>query len=134
MLLFWLWYLYLMVTHNMLRTHDGKKDFSLKNIRFVPALEIIKSLYRSKNWDYSFVCTYLWVTLSYKYHGSRRHQSNHQYDTKECHPYTDYIPERTSFLFSSTDYYGYIIMESYLSWIYNLWVLNEEVTFEKKVW
>ena len=42
------WYLYQMVTHYMLHTHDGKYIFSDKNIRFVPAFELIKSLLKVK--------------------------------------------------------------------------------------
>ena len=38
------WYLYQMVTHFMLRTHDGNQDSSDKSFRFVPALELSKSL------------------------------------------------------------------------------------------
>ena len=33
-----------MVTHYMLRTHEGKWVFSDKNTRFVTALDVIKSL------------------------------------------------------------------------------------------
>ena len=42
-----------MVTHYMLRTHDGKKVFSGKNILFVSALELIKS---SNDRDFSYPC------------------------------------------------------------------------------
>ena len=43
------WYLYYMVTQNMVRTHEGKKDFSnLKKIRFVTVLELIECLKQLK--------------------------------------------------------------------------------------
>ena len=44
-------YIYEMVTHYMLRTHEGKNDFSGKNIRSVTSLVLIKALYRSNNRD-----------------------------------------------------------------------------------
>ena len=37
-----------MVTHNMLRSHEGKYVFSKKKKRFVTALDLIKSLKQIK--------------------------------------------------------------------------------------
>ena len=38
------WYLYQMVTQNMLRTHEGKYGLSEKNLGFVTALDLITYL------------------------------------------------------------------------------------------
>ena len=46
-----LWYLYQMVTQNMLRTHEGKLVFLRKNIRFLTALILSNALNRSNNRD-----------------------------------------------------------------------------------
>ena len=40
----------------MLRTHDGKEDFSGKTTRFVPALELIKSLIQVKKQRLLLTC------------------------------------------------------------------------------
>ena len=46
-----------MVTHNMLRMHEGKEVFlKKKNIRFVTAIELIKSLIQVKSQRLLLTC------------------------------------------------------------------------------
>ena len=47
-----------MVTHYFLCTHEEKKDFSDKNIRFVATLELIISLIQIKTEIAPYVRTY----------------------------------------------------------------------------
>ena len=54
-----------MVTNYMLRTHDGKKVFSGKNTRFVPALEKIKSLIQVKYQRLIRTCAPIYEIPSY---------------------------------------------------------------------
>ena len=50
------WYLYYMVTENMLRTYEGIYIFSGKKIRFVTALGLIKCLKQIKSQIFLLTC------------------------------------------------------------------------------
>ena len=56
-------YLHSMVTHNTLRTQEGKYVFSEKKKRLLITLDIVKCLNNSNNRDCSYVHTYFWITV-----------------------------------------------------------------------